>query len=317
MSALAFDRASSERWRNVPPLLDQIGDTPMLPLDFVADGLPAGVRLSAKAEWLNPTGSVKDRPAASILLQAIERGQVGPDRPLLDSTSGNMGIAYAAFGAALGVGVHLAVPENASQARLNLLRALGANLTTTDPLEGSDGARAVAAEMNRAEPDRYYYADQYSNPANWRAHYETTGPEILRDSHGQLSHLVAGLGTSGTIVGTGKYLREQLPQVQIVAVQPDGPLHGLEGLKHYPSSPIPEIYQQELIDRTFEIGTEQAYQATRRLARSAGMLVGVSAGAALVAALRLAKELEEGHIVVIFPDTGTRYLDEPFWSAHR
>lgn len=317
MSALAFERAKEgePRRRTGPPLLHQIGNTPLLPLDFIADEVPDGVRLSAKAEWLNPTGSVKDRPAASILRAAFAAGELDPQRPLLDSTSGNMGIAYATFGAALGVEIHLAVPENASQARLDLLRALGAHLTPTDPLEGSDGARRVAAEMARAEPGRFYYADQYSNPANWGAHYRTTGPELLRDSRGQLTHLVAGLGTSGTIVGTGRFLREQLPQLQIVALQPDGPLHGLEGLKHYPSSPVPEIYDRDLIDRTIRVSTERAYVETRRLAQSAGMLVGVSAGAALAAGLELAQELVSGHIVIIFPDTGTRYLNEPFWEV--
>lgn len=314
MTALRNKKSESSPATGDRPLLEQVGNTPLLPLRWMASDLPAGVRLLAKAEWLNPTGSVKDRPAANILQQATERGAFSNGTVLLDSSSGNMGIAYASFGAALGIKVHLAVPENASQARLRTLRALGAQLTLTDPLEGSDGAREVAAEMAQKHPERYYYADQYNNEANWQAHYLSTGPEILKQTQGEITHLVAGLGTSGTLMGTGRYLSKHVPGVEIIAVQPDSPLHGLEGLKHLPSAPVPEIYDAQEVDRTINIDTETAYELTRRLAREEGMLVGVSAGAALAAARRLAAKLEHGTIVVIFPDTGARYLGEPFWE---
>lgn len=295
-------------------LLEQVGETPLVPIRRLTQGLPSGVQVLAKAEWMNPTGSVKDRPAANIVRRAIESGELGGDRALLDSTSGNMGIAYATFGAALGIEVHLAVPANASEARLRTLRALGAHLTLTDPLEGSDGARVVAAEMAAENADRFYYADQYNNDFNWRAHYETTGPEIIEGTGGGPTHFVAGLGTTGTLVGTARYLKEHSPGTEVIAVQPDSPLHGLEGLKHLPSAPVPEIYDERLVDRTIRVGTETAYEMTRRLASQEGLLVGVSAGAALAAALRVAEDLNDGTLVVVFPDTGSRYLSERFWE---
>lgn len=297
------------------PLLNQVGGTPLLPLDRIGADLPGQIRLLAKAEWFNPSGSVKDRPAANILLEAMRAGAFDQGQALLDSSSGNMGIAYATFGAALGLEVHLAVPSNASQARLSILRTLNANLTLTDPTEGTDGARQVARQMAAEAPDRYYFADQYSNPANWQAHFESTGPELLQDTAGRMTHFVAGLGTSGTLVGVGRYLRQQRSNAELVAVQPDGPLHGLEGLKHYPSSHIPEIFQHDLPDRTIQVSTEAAYEMTRRLASEEGMLVGVSAGAAVVAGLKLAQGLDQGTIVVLLPDTGSRYLGEPFWEV--
>ncbi|MDX1601024.1 MAG: PLP-dependent cysteine synthase family protein [Anaerolineales bacterium] len=296
-------------------LLDQVGRTPVLPINQLASVSAEQVRVLAKAEWLNPTGSVKDRPAANILRQALASGQLDSGKALLDSTSGNMGIAYATFGSALGIDVHLAVPSNASQARLRTLRALGAKLTLTDPLEGSDGARVVAADMAEENPDRFYYADQYNNDANWKAHYRSTGPEIVRQTKGEITHFIAGLGTTGTLVGTGRYLREHAPAAEIVAVQPDSPLHGLEGLKHLPSAPIPEIYAESVVDRTIHVSTEAAYEMTRQLARKEGVLVGVSAGAAMWAARQVAAQLERGTVVVVFPDTGARYLGEPFWEA--
>ncbi len=318
MNAIALsqlEKISQHQQRQDYPLLDQVGNTPLLPLDRIGANLPEQVRLLGKAEWLNPSGSVKDRPAANILLEALEAGAFDQGQGLLDSSSGNMGIAYATFGASLGLEVHLAVPSNASQARLSILRTLNAQLTLTDPTEGTDGARIVAQQMAAEAPDKFYFADQYSNPANWRAHYQTTGPELLRDTSGRLTHFVAGLGTSGTLMGVGRYLRQQGSQAQLVAVQPDGPLHGLEGLKHYPSSHVPEIFQADLPDRTIGVSTEQSYEMTRRLAREEGMLVGVSAGAAVVAGLQLAEELDQGTIVVLLPDTGSRYLGEPFWEA--
>jgi cysteine synthase B len=312
--ALHVEENKDDAQVELHPLLAQVGNTPLLPLDRIGAELPPRVRLLAKAEWLNPSGSVKDRPAANILRRALAAGEFEGGKALLDSSSGNMGIAYATFGAALGLEVHLAVPANASQARLSTLEALGAHLTLTDPTEGTDGARQVAASLAQQEPSRYYFADQYSNPANWQAHYQSTGPELVRQSHGQLTHFVAGLGTSGTMVGAGRYLKESLPSAQLVAVQPDGPLHGLEGLKHYPSSHVPEIYQQDIPDRIVAVSTEDAYAMTRRLARQEGIFVGVSAGAAVRAALNVAADLNQGYIVALLPDTGLRYLGEPFWE---
>lgn len=308
------EKESSETVSN-GNLLDQVGGTPLIPINQLVPRSAQGVKILAKAEWLNPTGSVKDRPAANILQQALETGQLRSGKALLDSTSGNMGIAYATFGSALGIEVHLAVPSNASRARLRTLRALGAQLTLTDPLEGSDGARVVAAELAEENPDRFYYADQYNNDANWQAHYRSTGPEIVRQTNGEITHFIAGLGTTGTLVGTSRYLREYAPAAEVIAVQPDSPLHGLEGLKHLPSAPVPEIYEVDAVDRTIHVSTEAAYEMTRQLARQEGVLVGVSAGAAMWAARQVAEQVEWGVVVVIFPDTGARYLDEAFWEA--
>jgi cysteine synthase B len=296
-------------------LLAEVGQTPLIPLLRVTEGLPAGVRILAKAEWFNPGGSVKARPARSIIEHALDRQELGQGRVLLDSTSGNMGIAYATLASSLGIPVHLAIPANAGGPRLRILDTLGAELTLTDPLEGSDGARRVAARMAADDPDRYYYADQYNNPSNWKAHFETTGPELVAQTHGGLTHVVAGLGTTGTLTGIGRYLRRHLPSAKLVAVQPDGPMHGIEGLKHLPSSLVPPIYDASLPDRQMAISTEAAYAMARELARQEGLLVGVSSGAAAAAAVELAHDIDEGTIVVIFPDSGLKYLDEPFWEA--
>jgi cysteine synthase B len=296
-------------------LLAEVGSTPLIPLQRITRDLAPGVRLLAKAEWFNPGGSVKDRPARAIIQAARIAGELGGGRVLLDSTSGNMGIAYATLAPALGVPVHLAIPANAGQPRLNSLRALGAQLTLTDPLEGSDGARQVATHMAAEAPDRYYYADQYDNPANWRSHFETTGPEIVAQTHGSVTHVVAGLGTTGTSTGIGRYLRQNLPTARMVAVQPDGPLHGIEGLKHLPSSDVPSIYDPDVPHEQVTVSTEAAYAMTRRLAREEGLLVGISSGAAAAAAVEIAKGLTKAVIVAIFPDSGVKYLDENFWSA--
>jgi len=292
-----------------------VGNTPLLPLRRLA-GLPAGVQLYAKAEWFNPSGSVKDRPALNILRRALAEGQLSDGKRLLDSTSGNMGIAYATFGAALGVPVTLAIPANASPERLAILRALGAELVLTDPLEGSDGAMRAARRMAEEQPERYYYADQYNNPANWQAHFLSTGPEIIQQTGG-VTHLVAGLGTSGTLMGAGRYLRQYNPAIQIVAVQPEAAFHGLEGLKHMPSSIQPGIFEADFVDRTLAIETEAAHEMALRLARQEGLFVGVSAGAAAVAALQIASQLGEGVVVAIFPDAGYKYLSENFWERDR
>jgi cysteine synthase B len=277
--------------------------------------LPEAVEVYAKAEWYNPSGSVKDRPAAWSLKEALAQGQLGPERPLLDSTSGNMGIAYATLAAALGLRIHLAIPANANRQRLAILRALGVELTLTDPSEGTDGARRTAAEIVERHPGRFFYADQYSHPANWRAHFESTGPEIAAQTEGRLTHFVAGMGTTGTIVGTGRYFRQAAPDVQVIGVQPATPLHGLEGLKHLPTSLTPAIYDPSAHDSLIQVATEEAYAVARRLAREEGMLVGVSAAAAAVAALDVGRRLKRGVIVVLFPDSGLKYMDEPFWSA--
>jgi cysteine synthase B len=299
-----------------PPTLGleaAVGNTPLLPLHRLTR-LSPGVQIYAKAEWFNPGGSVKDRPALNILRMALAEGRLSAGRRLLDSTSGNMGIAYATFGAALGIPVTLAIPSNASPERLAILRALGAELVLTDPLEGSDGALRVARRMAAEAPERYYYADQYNNPANWQAHYLTTGPEIVQQTGGGLTHFVAGLGTSGTLMGMGRYLRQCNPAIQIVAFQPDGAFHGLEGLKHMPTAIQPGIFDPTLPDRTLEISTEAAYEMTLRLARQEGLFVGISSGAAAVAALQVAAELETGLVVTLFPDAGYKYLSEKFWE---
>ena len=294
-------------------MIDQVGNTPLIRLERVTAHLPTAVEVFGKAEWHNPSGSVKDRAAAEILRQALEAGNLANGRTLLDSSSGNMGIAYATLGAALGVSIQLVVPGNINPIRKQLLQALGVELTISDPLEGSDGARELAAELAAQHPERYFYADQYSNPANWLAHYRTTGPEIVRDTEGGLSHFVAGLGTTGTLMGTGRWIKEQIPNASIVGFQPNSPLNGLEGLKHLPTSRVPEIYDPSLPDEILEISTEQAHAMARRLAREEGLLVGASAAAAAVAALEVAERLSAGTVVALFPDSGLKYLDEPFW----
>jgi cysteine synthase B len=292
-----------------------LGNTPLLRLNRVTIGISDQVQVLAKAEWFNPGGSIKDRPAMNILRTAIANGQLGPGTRLLDSTSGNMGIAYATFGAALGIPVTLVVPSNASPERLAILRALGAELILSDPLEGTDGAIRVARQMVADEPERYFYANQYDNPANWQAHYLSTAPEIIQQTRGQITHFIAGLGTSGTLTGVGRYLRHYNPAIQLIAVQPDSPFHGLEGLKHMPTAIRPGIFDPMFPDRIIEIATEKAYEMTRRLAREEGLFVGISSGAAAAAALQLAGELEDGVIVTVFPDAGYKYLsDKELWK---
>jgi cysteine synthase B len=296
-------------------VLPRVGNTPLVRLERIITGLVDAVEIWAKCEWTNPSGSVKDRPAHAILRQALDRGDIGDGRTLLDSTSGNMGIAYSTLAAPLGLPVHMAVPANASAERLAILRALGAQLTLTDPTEGSDGARRVAAQMAAEHPATFYYADQYDHPANWESHFGTTGPELLAQTNGRMTHFVAGLGTTGTVTGVGRYLRQHAPLVRVVGVQPATPLHGLEGLKHLATSPVPGIFDPSVVAEMIAVETEEAYAMARRLARQAGLLVGVSAAAAAVAALRVAADLERGLIVVLFPDSGLKYLGHEFWSA--
>jgi S-sulfo-L-cysteine synthase (O-acetyl-L-serine-dependent) len=301
-----------------PDLFASVGNTPLLPIRRIADreGISDQVQILAKAEWFNPGGSVKDRPARNIIRSALESGELSDGKRLLDSTSGNMGIAYATFGATLGIPITLAVPGNASPERIKILRALGAELILTDPLEGSDGAILRARELAEEFPDRYFYANQYNNPANWQAHYQSTGPEIVHQTGGTISHFIAGLGTSGTLTGVGRYLREHLPQARVVSMQPDAAFHGLEGLKHMESAILPGIYDPYLADENLEVQTEAAYEMTRRLAREEGLFVGISSGASLVAALDVARQLDEGVVVTLFPDAGYKYLSDKLWDSN-
>jgi len=290
-------------------LNQRIGSTPLLRLKRVTAGLP-DVQVLAKAEWANPGGSVKDRAASNIVNEALKAGKLGAGKTLLDSTSGNTGIAYAMLGAAYGIPITLCMPSNVSKERKRILSAYGATVIYTDPGEGSDGAIRKAQEIAAAEPDKYYYADQYSNDANWRAHYRNgTADEIWQQTAGRVTHFVAILGTSGTFVGTSR--------IRCISLQPDSPFHGIEGTKHMESSIVPKIYDAGIADAELGIETEAAYTMAKRLAREEGLLVGVSAAAALVGALQVAREVPAGSIVVtIFPDSGDKYLSEHFWSEN-
>lgn len=294
-------------------LVDQIGRTPLLRLDGERWGL-GDVALFAKAEWFNPGGSVKDRPVLWMIRDAVERGALKPDMALLDATSGNTGIALAMLAAALGYRAKLVLPANASRERRAIMRSYGAELVLTDPLGGTDGAQQVARKVYEAEPQVYHYVDQYNNPANWWAHYETTGVEIWEQTRGTATHFVAGVGTGGTLVGTGRRLKERNPDVRVVGVQPDAPLHGIEGLKHLESSLRPGVFDPSVQDREVFVPTEEAQRYARLLAQEEGFLVGTSSGAALAASVRLARELEEGVIVTVFPDGGERYLSDRYWE---
>ena len=295
-------------------ILDLIGNTPLVRLRRLERDVPAGIELYAKAEWKNPGGSVKDRAALRMVLEGERAGLLQPGRTILDATSGNTGIAYAMIGAARGYGVRLCIPENVTPERKRILRAYGAEIVFTNPLEGSDGAIRQVRRIYEADPERYFYPDQYNNPANCDAHYDTTGPEILAQTGGRITHFVAGLGTSGTFMGAGRFFRDEKPSVQLISVQPDTPLHGLEGLKHMESALVPGIYDPALADLDMRIATEDAYETTRRLAMEEGLLVGISSGAAAVAGLRIARTAERAVIVMIFCDGGEKYLSERFWE---
>jgi cysteine synthase B len=299
---------------NVPPLLRLIGDTPLIELTRLK-GLPAGVRILAKAEFQNPGGSVKDRPAWNMVRRALESGAFRPERhTLIDATSGNTGIAYAMIGAVLGFRPHLVLPRNANEERKTILKALGAELIYSPATEGSDGAIRLCQSIVKENAAKYYYPDQYGNPANWQAHFETTGPEILEQTGGAVTHFVAGLGTSGTFLGVGRRLRQARPDVKLYSMQPDGPWHGLEGLKHMPTAIVPPIYDPALADENIEIATEEAQEMTRRIGREEGILVGISSGANVAAAMRIAQKTSSGVIVTVFCDGGLRYLSERFWT---
>src|SRR5438067_5432138 len=296
-------------------IVDLIGRTPLVRLRRFEREAP-GVELYAKAEWQNPGGSVKDRAAARMILEGEASGALTRERTILDATSGNTGIAYATIGAARGYRVTLCVPDNASRERKLILRALGAELVLTDPLEGTDGAIREARRLHAERPDLYFYPDQYSNEANWRAHYDSTAPEIIEQTSGRLTHFVAGLGTSGTFMGTGRRLRQFNPAIKLISFQPDSPFHGLEGLKHMESAIVPPIYDPTLADEDLRIDTERSYRIVRRLARDEGLLAGISSGAAVAAMLEVAGRLDRGIIVTVFPDGAEKYLSESFWTTN-
>jgi cysteine synthase B len=299
-------------------LLESIGNTPLLRLDAVTADLP-GVALLGKAEWYNPGGSVKDRAAAAIVTQGLRSGQFHAGKILLDATSGNTGIAYAMLGAAEGFPVTLCMPENVSLERKQILHSYGANILYTDPADGSDGAIRMAQDLAAKHPDKYFYADQYSNDANWQAHYHGTANEIWQQTQGRITHFVSMLGTSGTFVGTTRRLKELNPKIQCISLQPDSAFHGIEGAKHMATAIVPKIYDVTLADRSLEIATEDAYVMARRLSRGAGLLVGVSAAAAVVGSLQIAQELQlrrqqQAVIVTVLCDSGDKYLSERFWT---
>lgn len=298
-------------------LPERIGQTPLIRIECAVRGLE-GITLLGKAEWANPGGSVKDRAAAGMVRDARARGLLAPGRTILDATSGNTGIALAMLGAALGIPVHLAMPSNVSPERRRILGAYGAIIDWTDPGQGSDGAIRRARELAGDDPGRFCYLDQYSNEANWRAHYNTTGPEILAQTAGQVTHFVAGLGTSGTFMGTTRRLKEHHPAIQAISFEPDSPFHGLEGLKHMATAIVPAIYDPALADRSLAVATEDAYEMARRLAREEGLLTGISAAAAVVACREIAREEaaagRRAVIVTVLPDSADKYLSERFWE---
>lgn len=293
-------------------VLRTIGDTPLIPIRRIFRS--EHVRILAKAEWFNPGGSVKDRPAYHMIRIAEESGALTPEKPIIDATSGNTGIAYAMIGAAKGYRVLLALPANASMERKKILAAYGAELLLSDPLEGTDGAIKAIRALHAEAPEKYFYPDQYSNDANWQAHYLSTAPEIVEQTHGEITHFVAGLGTSGTFMGATRRLRELVPGVRCISFQPDSPLHGIEGLKHMPTAMVPKIYDPRLADENLEVSTEAAYDMVRRLCKEEGLFVGISSAAAMIAALRVAGGIERGTIVAVFPDGGDKYLSENVWN---
>jgi cysteine synthase B len=297
----------------IPSLVDRIGNTPLLRLPR-SPAISPQVEIFAKAEWYNPGGSVKDRAALSMIRDGERSGALTRGKTIIDATSGNTGIAYAMIGAALGYRVRLAVPGNASPERKRMLSAYGANVIYTDPMEGTDGAQSRVKKLVAENPDEYFYPDQYNNPANWQAHYRTTALEIYDQTGRGVTHFVAGIGTSGTFVGTSRRLKELNPGVRCISFQPDTPLHGLEGLKHLQTAIVPGIYDAKLADEHVEVGTDAAHEMARRLAKTEGILVGVSSAASMVAALQVAARLSEGIVVTVFPDHGSRYLSERFWE---
>jgi len=303
--------------KKVESVLDLIGHTPLLEIQRLGAGLPPGVTVFAKLEGCNPGGSVKDRPAWCMIQEGLRNGKLYAGKTILDSTSGNTGIALAMIGSVLGYPVELVIPANVSNERKIIINAYGAKITYSDPMEGSDGAIRLCREIIEADPEKYYKPDQYFNPMNPLAHYENTGPEIYRQTNGQISHFLAGIGTGGTVMGVGRYLKELNPAIQVIAVEPDDALHGLEGLKHMASSIVPGIYHEEKLDGKIPVSTEDAYSMVYRLSQEEGVLVGQSSGAALCAALKVARKLRSGTVVTIFPDFGDKYLTTNLWVGWR
>ena len=296
-------------------IIEQVGNTPLIELSSISKEVKA-VQIFVKAEWFNPGGSVKDRAALNMILQGEKSRALTKDKIILDATSGNTGIAYAMIGAALGYKVKLAIPQNAGNLFKQTLAAYGAELIYSNPQHGSDGAIREAIRLYEKAPEQYFYPDQYNNSANWLAHYDGTGAEIIRQTKGKITHFIAGLGTSGTFMGAGRRLKEFNEDIQLISVQPDSPLHGLEGLKHMKSTILPGIYDAELADDNLEISTEESQLLVKRLAKEEGLLVGMSAGAALAAALIIGERLTTGVIVVIFPDSAHKYFDQRFWQEN-
>jgi cysteine synthase B len=309
--------SANDRPERAGSILDLVGNTPLIELERLRRGLSPRVRIYAKLEGFNPGGSVKDRPAVWMLRDGLRSGKLRPGKTIIDSTSGNTGIALAMAGAVLGYPVELVMPTNVSVERKKIVAAYGAKAIFSDPLEGSDGAIRLCRKIIAADPERYFKPDQYFNPVNPLAHYESTGPEIWSATQGCVTHLVAGIGTGGTIMGTGRYLKERNPRIQVIAVEPDDAWHGLEGLKHMASSIVPGIYHEEALDRKISVATDMAYETVYHLGSEEGLVVGQSSGAALVATLQVARELDQGVIVVIFPDAGDRYLSTSLWVGWR
>ena len=296
-------------------LLHHIGNTPLLRLGrSLAGSVPPEIEIYVKAEWFNPGGSVKDRPAYKMIHDAMTAGSFRSGQALIDSTSGNTGIAYAMIGAAMGFKVMLAMPRNVSLERKKIVEAYGAEIIYSDPLKGSDGAREMVQDIVSENPQKYFFPDQYSNPSNWRAHYESTGPEIWRQTNGRITHFIAGMGTSGTVMGVSRFLKEKNREVKTIAVQPES-FHGIEGLKNMDSSVPVKIYDSSVHDSKLTIPTEPAYEWTRRLAFCEGLLVGPSSGAALYGAVSALAGLKQAVAVVIFPDGGDKYLSAHFWDS--
>ena len=299
----------------VDTVTELIGNTPLVEIRSVARGLSPGVRVLAKLEGFNPGGSVKDRAALRMIREAVRTGQLRPGQTIIESTSGNTGIAIAMIGAALGYPVRLVLPSNVSEERKGIIQFFGGDIVYSNPMEGSDGAIRLCREIVGEEPGIYFKPDQYFNPMNSQAHYETTGPEIHRQTGGSVTHFVAGIGTGGTVMGTGRFLKERDPRIRVIAAEPDAALHGLEGLKHMASSIVPGIYHEEDLDLKIPVSTEDAYEMVYRLSQEEGLLVGQSSGAALDAALQIARQLTHGTVVTVFPDFGSRYMTTNLWTT--
>jgi S-sulfo-L-cysteine synthase (O-acetyl-L-serine-dependent) len=294
-------------------ILNKIGSTPLIKVNSLIRNISANVNIYAKAEWFNPGGSVKDRAALNMILEGEKDGLLTHDKTIIDATSGNTGIAYAMIAAVKGYKVKLALPSNAGEERKKILKAYGAEIVLTNPLEGTDGAQEVAKYIYESNSEKYFYPDQYNNPANWKAHYNTTANEIWQQTRGEITHLVCGLGTTGTFTGTAKRLKELNQEIKCIAVQPDSPLHGLEGLKHLPTANIPGIFNKSLPDQIIEVSTGEAYEMVKSMAKEEGLLVGISSGAAMSASLKIAGAIERGTVVTVFADGGIKYLNENIW----